>query len=64
MLRLGNLTVLRSQRQARYFAAAAAASGRVTQVIGAVVDVAFEGEIPKVRAQCNRYPKQTNLDVE
>jgi ATP synthase F1 beta subunit len=28
--------------------AALAASGRVTQVIGAVVDVSFEGEIPKI----------------
>ena len=48
MLRLGHSQILRNQRQIRTLAAAAAASGRVTQVIGAVVDVAFEGEIPKV----------------
>ena len=50
VLRLGNLQVLRNQRQIRTMMAAAAASGRVTQVIGAVVDVAFDGEIPKVSA--------------
>jgi len=47
MLRLRTLPILRSQRQVRYLAAATA-SGRVTQVIGAVVDVAFDGEIPKI----------------
>jgi ATP synthase F1 beta subunit len=47
MLRLRTLPVLRAQRQTRTFAAMVA-SGRVTQVIGAVVDVAFEGEIPKI----------------
>lgn len=39
---------MRSQRQIRTMMAAAAATGRVTQVIGAVVDVSFEGEIPKI----------------
>lgn len=32
----------------RHFAAAATATGRVTQVIGAVVDVSFDGPIPKI----------------
>lgn len=44
---LRTLPVLRTQRQVRTLAALAA-SGRVTQVIGAVVDVSFEGEIPKI----------------
>jgi ATP synthase F1 beta subunit len=47
MLRLRTLPVLRAQRQTRTLAALIA-SGRVTQVIGAVVDVAFDGEIPKI----------------
>ena len=48
LVMLRTLPVLRTQRQVRTLAALAA-SGRVTQVIGAVVDVSFEGEIPKVR---------------
>jgi ATP synthase F1 beta subunit len=46
MLRLGN-NMLRTQRQTRSLSALVA-SGRVTQVIGAVVDVSFDGEIPKI----------------
>jgi len=42
MLGFSRLSVLRAQRQTRTFA------GRVTQVIGAVVDVSFDGEIPKI----------------
>ena len=48
MLGLRTLAMLRAHGQTRTLAAMVA-SGRVTQVIGAVVDVAFEGEIPKVR---------------
>ena len=37
-----------AQHSRRHFAAATIATGRVTQVIGAVVDVSFDGEIPKI----------------
>lgn len=40
--------MFRAQQQKRFFAAASTATGRVTQVIGAVVDVSFDGEIPKI----------------
>merc|ERR1712159_142045 len=37
-----------SMQQARPMAAAAGSKGRVTQVIGAVVDVQFDGELPPI----------------